>query len=157
MSKKKHKRHGKFYMTQRIQATPINRNSVSPQNGAVAVAQVTTQIHQGPLPAPESLEKYDNVCPGAANRIIAMAENQSAHRQRMETIVIKGGARNATFGLVAGFLLGVFGIACGTWLISIDKSIQGFITMLGSIGSLAGVFIYGKERSIKELERKRQQ
>jgi uncharacterized membrane protein len=34
-----------------------------------------------PLPHPSELEHYENILPGAAARIIAMAENQSKHRQ----------------------------------------------------------------------------
>lgn len=37
-------------------------------------AEVRQEIYQGPLPKAEELEKYNLVCPGAADRIITMAE-----------------------------------------------------------------------------------
>lgn len=40
--------------------------------------------HEGPLPAPEDLRRYDLVSPGAAERIIRMAEEESGHRRRLE-------------------------------------------------------------------------
>ena len=42
------------------------------------------QIHQGPLPHPEVLRQYDQLSPGAADRIIAMAEGEADHRRQME-------------------------------------------------------------------------
>jgi len=42
------------------------------------------EIHQGPLPHPEVLRQYDQLSPGAADRIITMAEGEAAHRREME-------------------------------------------------------------------------
>lgn len=38
----------------------------------------------GPLPHPDILKHYDEIEPGAAGRIIAMAESQQAHEHEME-------------------------------------------------------------------------
>jgi uncharacterized membrane protein len=38
----------------------------------------------GPIPPPDLLKKYEDALDGAADRIIKMAEKQSAHRQWME-------------------------------------------------------------------------
>ncbi len=38
----------------------------------------------GPLPPPQILQQYDEVVPGAAERIIANAESRQAHDQAME-------------------------------------------------------------------------
>lgn len=42
----------------------------------------------GPLPPPEALERYNQILPGAAERIIVMAESQHAHRLELEKHVI---------------------------------------------------------------------
>lgn len=39
--------------------------------------------HEGPLPAPEDFERYDQVLPGAAERILALTESTVEHRQQM--------------------------------------------------------------------------
>lgn len=44
--------------------------------------------HSGPIPDPMTLERYDQILPGAAERIIKMAEDQSTHRREIEKIVI---------------------------------------------------------------------
>jgi uncharacterized membrane protein len=48
------------------------------------IATVMQKLHVGPLPPPEDLAHYDAVCPGAAERIISMAEGNQSHRQQME-------------------------------------------------------------------------
>ncbi len=36
------------------------------------------------------MEHYERVMPGSANRILAMAESQTGHRQQLETTVVTG-------------------------------------------------------------------
>jgi hypothetical protein len=50
--------------------------------------QVNQKIHQGPLPAPEDLQRYDDLLPGAAERIIRMAEVEQRHRHEQESKAI---------------------------------------------------------------------
>jgi uncharacterized membrane protein len=58
----------------------------------------------GPLPHPQALKAYDIVLPGAAERIISMAEKQQAHRLYLERTVIDGDTKRASLGLAAGAL-----------------------------------------------------
>ena len=54
-----------------------------PQNVVAAVKH-----HSGPLPAPEDLQRYEQLSPGAANRIISMAENEQNHRTAMAKLTL---------------------------------------------------------------------
>lgn len=40
--------------------------------------------YSGPLPTPEMLAAYGEAIPGAAERILSMAEDEQAHRQAMD-------------------------------------------------------------------------
>jgi hypothetical protein len=46
------------------------------------VAQQTTVQFSGPLPGPQTLQGYEQILPGAAERIMALAERQAAHRMQ---------------------------------------------------------------------------
>jgi uncharacterized membrane protein len=48
------------------------------------ITTIERRIHKGPLPAPEDFAKYNNIVPGAGERILAMAERNQAHRHAME-------------------------------------------------------------------------
>jgi uncharacterized membrane protein len=50
--------------------------------------QLIQQTFSGPIPPPTLLAEYNKVVPNAAERILAMAEKQSEHRQFLEKKVI---------------------------------------------------------------------
>jgi uncharacterized membrane protein len=112
----------------------------------------------GPIPDAEQLEKYDKIQPGAADRIIAMAEKQSAHRQEIEKTVIKAKSLNSTLGVVFAFLLGAGTIFGGVFLAYNGQGWPGAV--LGSAGliGLVSVFIYGtKSASNERVEKSKNQ
>jgi len=116
--------------------------------GAMVVA---TQF-SGPLPPPAILEYYDQIHPGAADRIIKMAEEQGAHRRAMETIVIKAEAAEQNRGPILGFILAMTSVLGGIWLISKGLQTVGLVAVMGAIAAPVGVFIYGKYSQQKELD-----
>ena len=111
----------------------------------------------GPLPPPDLLRGYDLVVPGAAERILKMAEEQAKHRQNLERLVIAGGSKRANMGLCLGFILSLIVLALSAGLIVNGYEIAG--TVIGSIDlvSLATVFVVGRidqrrERVEKAIE-----
>src|ERR1700685_4362438 len=107
--------------------------------------QVSRQYSfSGPLPPPETLEKYNQVLPGAAERILAMAEQQSRHRQSIETTVVNSNAFVQKLGPLLGFVLGMTAVVGGIILILKGKDGYGLASILTPLAGLAGVFIYGK-------------
>ena len=57
---------------------------LSAQPEARAQLRQTHYRYVGPLPEPGHLQQYDDILPGAAERIFASWEAQSHHRQRLE-------------------------------------------------------------------------
>ncbi|MCF8024166.1 MAG: DUF2335 domain-containing protein [Desulfobacteraceae bacterium] len=51
----------------------------NPQNHIVAAQQFS-----GPIPHPDILRQYNEILPGAADRILAMAESESEHQKSMD-------------------------------------------------------------------------
>lgn len=67
-------------------ANTVNGQSVQPaalQMGQPVMLQ--TQMYQGPVPHPDILRGFDDLVPGAAERLIALAENESIHRRELES------------------------------------------------------------------------
>ncbi len=104
----------------------------------------------GPLPPPDILRKYDEILVGAAERILVMAENQSKHRQKMESKVIGSDVWNSKLGLTFGFLLGLVGLLGSFYCILNDKVLPGGLLGAGTIVTLAGAFIYGSHQRKSE-------
>jgi uncharacterized membrane protein len=82
----------------------------SPQQPRVTVQQAQ---FAGPLPPPEAFQRYELVLPGAAERILAMAERQAEHRQGLEARVIKSNVTGERIGQVFGLVIALAAIAAG--------------------------------------------
>jgi len=108
----------------------------------------------GPLPPPDALERYNEVLPGAAERIIAMAESQHAHRQSSEKHVIHSNISAQKLGTVLGFIVAMTVVVGGMFLVHEGKSGEGLAAILTALASLVGVFLYSKHEQQKDLSKK---
>ena len=101
---------------------------------AAQIVRSERAVFQGPLPPPEVLAGYEATLPGAADRILKLAERQAAHRQALEATVVAGDSRRHLIGLAAGTVVTV--------------------SALAPIATLAGVFVYGDRSRRRERERR---
>ncbi len=85
---------------------------------------------------------------------MAMAENQSQHRQRLEAAVIEANCRAQKHGPIYGFVTCMTAILGGIYLITSGKSVEGLAAIIAALGSLAVVFVVGKQKQKKELQEK---
>lgn len=111
--------------------------------------------YQGPIPNASELKKYEEVLPGAADRILLMAEKQAEHRQKIETSAIKSNIENSKRGQLFAFVISLIVIGVGFVLILLDKSGWGLAMIIGDLAILAAVFMGNRIREIRELARKR--
>lgn len=93
------------------------------------------RLHQGPLPAPESLAQYENICPGAADRIISMAESElkAINKMRIKEY------RAQRLGVILGFFAVIMVIALTGFAIYMDK--QWVASAIAAIVSTCSVII----------------
>ena len=78
--------------------------------------QLIGQIHQGPLPSPDQLAKYEEYIPGSAERIIKMAENAHNHAYEIDKETLKVVSRERRRGQYMAFFIGVLGILVAGYL-----------------------------------------
>lgn len=105
--------------------------------GAQATQQIVARAESfaGPLPPPDLLKKYDEVLPGMAKRILAMAEEEQRIRHEAITadcqnkaalvgIAAKessGSLRSSAIGQIIGLLVSVSCIGCAMYCAVSDK------------------------------------
>jgi len=121
---------------------------------AQQVVSVIRQEYSGPLPPPNALERYSQIIPNGAERLMVMAEEQSKHRRELETKALNTDSRNSLLGVIFAFLLGLTTIVAGTIIILKGYAYPG--TIVGSAGlvGLVSAFIYGTRERRKERENK---
>lgn len=116
--------------------------------------QQTTIQFVGPLPPPEVLLQYDQALPGGAERIMALAERQSAHRQELEKTVVNSNCKNERLGTQLGFVLAMSALLGGFYLVAHGMNAAGIAAIIASLAAPAGAFIYGKRNQRQERAEK---
>lgn len=112
--------------------------------------QISEQTHySGPLPLPEDLAKYDQVVPGAAERIIKMAENEMEHRHVQENRMSKSVIITTIISIIFAFLSVI--ILSGITFYALYKGYDTVAASIavGAIAAVAGVFIFFKSKQNK--------
>jgi uncharacterized membrane protein len=124
----------------------------------IARSEVTAEIRlasfSGPLPPPTLLAQYNDVIPNGADRIMAMAERQSAHRERLEARVVDGNVANQTRGSYFAFMVMMVAILSGFYLIHEGRNAEGLTSIIAALSGVIGVFFYSKLEQKKEREDK---
>ena len=134
---------GRQVITQKPEITENNRPRVAHQ-------QFIASTYSGPLPPAEAFEHYERVCPGAADRIIAMAEQQASHRQELEKRREATISRNSQIGIVSALLLAIFILVGGVICVILGHDWAGGVIVSLDLGSLCAVFVYGTNMRDKE-------
>ena len=101
------------------------------------------------------LEHYERVLPGAAERILGLAEMQAGHRRHLETAVVESDVRRAARGQLLAFGLAVITILGGLVLIGFGQPVGGLASVVLATASLVTTFVVSMRSDSRERARKR--
>lgn len=115
------------------------------------ISVMRQEYHRGPLPSPRQMKQYNDVLPGAAERIFQLTEREQAHRHNSETKALDGAISRDKRGQCMAYTLSllILGIAA-YFAYQGDKWFAG-VLITGNLVALATVFSIGK-RAGKEKE-----
>ncbi|MDR0368014.1 MAG: DUF2335 domain-containing protein [Bacteroidales bacterium] len=108
-----------------------------------------SQHYSGPIPDPESLAKYEQIMPGAAERILRMAENEAKNRHKNENRLTKSYLITTILGIIFAFSSVV--LICGLvyYALKCGFGTEAAGIAVGAIASVAGVFMFFKRSNRK--------
>jgi uncharacterized membrane protein len=152
--KNKQKKKSHPLVQQHQQNSVAHPNNPNTQNQTIIARTETAFI--GPIPPPELLAKYAEIIPNGADRILKMAENQSAHRQHIERWAVIGGTILSHFGVLCAAIIALSALYLGSELIRAQHITSGSIFAGSGLVALVGAFIYGTH-SRKEERQQRDQ
>lgn len=121
----------------------------------------------GPLPDPHHFAAYDQIHPGAASRILAMAENalqmrvqEQLHIQAMQAGEAAYAREGLRYGAALAFIIviGLIVIAVFGLTVAADKQTSSFaVVALGGFGALGlvGILVNGRKSAEKPAIHKR--
>lgn len=147
---------------QAISKEPVSDIDIEIENEKQAeqVKQVVVEAirseFSGPMPPPNILSGYEEILPGAADRILSMAERQSMHRQTLEEKMVKAESRDSLLGVLFAFLLG-FGciVAAVIMTIAVPENagaMSGAALGITGIGAIITTFIKSTRRDYKRRQ-----
>ena len=112
---------------------------VSTTGQGVPSGYVVAESWKGPLPHPTALAAYNDALPGGAERVVAMAEREQAHRHSQDVSQV----RLAYFTRSLFVLLALVVLAVAILLVIKGQTLAGLVALVGSLGSFALIFIWG--------------
>jgi len=124
------------------------------------------QQFSGPMPPPELLERYELICPGSADRMLSMAEQEAEHRRTTEGKIVqaqidhhKRQFSEARCGQLCALVITLAAIAAGVYTAVQGHEIAGSVIGVGGIGGIVTTFILGraKQRATEEPKQQDQQ
>jgi len=118
---------------------------------------VAQSSFSGPLPPPEILSGYDKVLPGAAERILKMAEDQASHRRELERQIVQSDLSRSRLGLLCGLAVSALAIICGTWAAVNGQPWAGAAIGGATVATLIYAFNNSSASRKEELEKKSSQ
>jgi uncharacterized membrane protein len=95
----------------------------------------------GPLPHPTVLQGYNNIVPDAAERIIAMAEQEQKHRIETERKIVDEELKHAKRGQIMGFIIALFLILTATAMAILGYTTISYIIFSITIVGLVSTFV----------------
>jgi uncharacterized membrane protein len=130
------------------------RNTVTTVRGGVSVSNKKNknkQVEQyeqatfsGPMPPPALLEGYELLIPGAAERILLLAEIDAKHQQTMELAALNAAVNEVRRGQVFGFTIGLTALAAAMLALYLGSPTVAGIIGGATVVGLVSVFIVGR-------------
>lgn len=132
-----------------VRKTKIANN----QQQEIVVKQEKIEHYSGIIPHHSLVEGYEKVCPGAADRILSMTENDLKHRQELErkeqeniiesrNKVLDSEIANFKRGQYFGFIIMIIALLGGFYLVINEQKIGGYTTLVSTVFLYFGAVIY---------------
>lgn len=112
------------------------------------------EVHySGPLPDPQTFSVYERITPGAGDRILKMAENEQAHRHKVEMLLAEATARDTAEerreirrSQWLAWFVAILIICIGAWLIHNGNPISGSLITGGTLLGIVSAFLRQNRR-----------
>ena len=109
--------------------------------------------YSGLIPHPRIVEGYENLCPGAADRILKMAEDELEHKRELEKkdqdsiiecreLALKWEIKTNIISVLCAFLLIFSMIVGGFILLFKGKKIEGFVSIVTAVSAVIGSVLW---------------
>lgn len=122
---------------------PAKENNAPPDRTAL----VRHEFSSGPLPTPETLRGYEDLLPGAAERIIRMAEQEQKNSHDIAVIAVRETVADTRRGQYLGIVVALAALGTAAFLGHHGHSSAAGIVGGTTVVGLVWVFVTGRRAS----------
>lgn len=103
------------------------------------IVEATGEFWSAPLPTPADFRGYEDVLPGAADRILGLVEREQTRRISKE----RSEAQRSLLGLFLGFTLSAMSVGGGVWAMYLGRDVSFSLGLsgLGLFGIILGTIL----------------
>jgi uncharacterized membrane protein len=140
-----------------VEVPPLPKTVPEKSKATASVMSASMEQFSGPMPHPGHLAKYEEICPGAAHRILLMAEQEAEHRRVCEIKIVDAQVEDVKRGHIESKR----GQLCALTIVLVALIVSGIVVYAGhpiagscisgaSIGGIVTTFIAGRRDRDKE-------
>lgn len=123
---------------------PPNNPPKPPARREANSAVASAEFFAGPLPSPDILARYEQVIPGAAERILAIAEADAKHQREIELAALRAEEASVRRGQWLGFAIALFALTISVVALYLGSPwVAGIIGGTAVVG-LVSAFVLGR-------------
>lgn len=120
-----------------------------PQNQRGEIVQRVVQVlaserFAGPIPHPRHLREYEDILPGSAERILAMAEGQLEHNRAMDRAIVRDEAADRTRGMRYGLWAFLAALLGASVMGAIGQTAVAVAFLAATVIGAVAVFVKGR-------------
>lgn len=112
-------------------------------------AHVTKHEFSGPIPHPEILNGYNEIVPGAAERILILAEEDAKHQREIERDALNFAAEEIKRGQWFGLTIGVLAFVASILALALGSEKAAIALGGTTVVGLVTVFVVGRVKQPK--------
>lgn len=120
-----------------------NQRNVQRQGKKASVETRTitaTMTYDAPIPHPTIMKGYEEILPGAADRLISMVEKEQVHEQKCESKVIRDEFILNLAGLIFGFVIAICWLGSATYLLAHKMFVSGGLMGAAAVALIISQF-----------------
>jgi uncharacterized membrane protein len=153
---------------QQSEIKEIERLDCSPNNQNRAIAETEDSLYgslefssefSSPFLPPHLLKAYEDICPGAAERTMAMAEKEQNHQHYIQASLVKAQIDDLQrsrierrVGQFCGLIIGLTTVCAGSYVAVQGKQVAGGLIGTAGVAGLVSVFVVGRKAQQEEAE-----
>lgn len=129
----------------KIPTKPFEKSVAHPA-GVITHSQMSHQFSIGPFPLSSELRAYEEILPGAADRLLQYTERNQSHRHSIELKKAEDDSKRQSIGQWMAFTIAFMILIAAFVLLYVGRSLESFTLIITEVAGIAGLFFMSERK-----------